>query len=169
MGYFDMQVRIEKMRIEHIESVCEIEKASFPSPWTKTIYFQEATQEYSDCFVLIITEEGIDQVAAYVSTWTVLDECTINKIACRSDLRRRGLGRMIIDYLINDVYGKAAKNLFIEVRVSNHPAIAFYKKSGFVKIGVREGYYSDTKEDAIIMSLDIGKYFGGGTGSESPY
>jgi len=160
-----MQVRIEKMAIEHIEFVCEIEKASFPSPWTKTIYFQEATQEYSDCFVLIVNEEGMDQVAAYVTTWTVLDECTINKIACRSDLRRRGFGTMILNYLINEVYRKAAKNLFIEVRVSNQTAVAFYEKSGFIKIGVREDYYSDTKEDAIIMSLDIGKYLAGSTGS----
>ncbi len=153
-----MQVRIEKMGIEHIDSVCEIENESFPSPWTKTMYFQETNQAYSDCFVLIVNEENKAEVAAYVSTWTILDECTINKIACRSDLRRRGFGSMMLNYLIREVSRKAAKDLFIEVRVSNNTALLFYEKSGFRKIGLRKGYYSDTKEDAIIMSLDIGKY-----------
>ena len=71
---------------------------------------------------------------------------------------------MILNNLINEVSRKAAKNLFIEVRESNHSAVAFYEKSGFTQIGVRKGYYSDTKEDAIIMSLDIGKHFAAGTG-----
>jgi ribosomal-protein-alanine N-acetyltransferase len=146
-----MRVRIEKIEVKHIDAVLEIEKASFPSPWTRVMYTQETDLEYSNCFGLIVDEE----LAAYISSWTVLDECTINKIACRSDLRRHGYSTRLLNHLINKVCGNCVKVLLIEVRESNDIAIAFYKKSGFIKKGLRKEYYSDTKEDAILMLLDI--------------
>jgi ribosomal-protein-alanine N-acetyltransferase len=85
----------------------------------------------------------------------VLDECTINKIACRADLRRRGYSTMLLNHLINKVHGNSVKDLLIEVRESNDEAMLFYKKSGFIIKGHRKEYYSDTKEDAILMLLDI--------------
>jgi ribosomal-protein-alanine N-acetyltransferase len=146
-----MRVCIEKMESKHIDEVVEIEKASFLSPWTMAMYTQESLLEYSNCFVVIVDEE----LAAYISSWTVLDECTINKIACRSDLRRRGYSTMLLNHLINKVHGNSVKDLLIEVRESNDEAMAFYKKSGFIIKGLRKEYYSDTKEDAILMLLDI--------------
>ena len=149
-----MRVCIEKMKSKHIDEVVEIEKVSFSSPWTSAMYTQETDLEHSNCFVIIVDEE----LAAYVSSWTVLDECTINKIACRSDLRRRGYSTMLLNHLIQKVCGNSVKNILIEVRASNDMARAFYKKSGFIIKGLRKGYYSDTKEDAILMSLDVGKF-----------
>jgi ribosomal-protein-alanine N-acetyltransferase len=136
-----MRVCVEKMESKHIDAVVDIEEASFSSPWTKAMYTQETDLEYSNCFVIIVDEE----LAAYISSWTVLDECTINKIACRSDLRRRGYSTMLLNHLINKVYGNSVKDLLIEVRESNDEAMAFYKKSGFRIKGLRKGYYSDTK------------------------
>jgi ribosomal-protein-alanine N-acetyltransferase len=149
-----MRVCIEKMESKHIDEVVEIEKASFLSPWTMAMYTQESVLECSNCFVIIVDEE----LAAYISSWTVLDECTINKIACRSDLRRRGYSTMLLNHLIQKVCGNSVKDILIEVRESNDMARAFYKKSGFFIKGFRKGYYSDTKEDAILMSLDVGKF-----------
>ena len=88
----------------------------------------------------------------------MLDECTINKIACRSDLRRLGYSTMLLNHLINKVCGNSVKDILIEVRESNNMARAFYKKSSFIKKGLRKGYYSDTKEDAILMTLDVEKF-----------
>ena len=149
-----MRVCIEKMESKHIDEVVEIEKASFSSPWTKAMYIQETAQDYTNCFVIVVDEE----IAAYISSWTVLDECTINKIACRSDLRRRGYSTMLLNHLIQKVCGNSIKDILIEVRESNDTARAFYKKSGFIIKGLRKGYYSDTKEDAILMLLDVGKF-----------
>ncbi len=149
-----MRLCIEKMESKHIDEVVEIEKASFSSPWTKAMYTQETDLENSNCFVIIVEEE----LVAYISSWIVLDECTINKIACRSDLRRRGYSTILLNYLIQKVCGNSVKVLLIEVRESNDTARAFYKKSGFIIKGLRKGYYSDTKEDAILMSLDVGKF-----------
>ena len=146
-----MRVCIEKMESKHIDAVVEIEEVSFSSPWTKAMYTQETDLEYSNCYVVIVDEE----LAAYISSWTVLDECTINKIACRSDLRRRGYSTMLLNHLINKVHGNSEKDVLIEVRESNDEAMAFYKKSGFIIKGLRKEYYSDTKEDAILMLLDI--------------
>jgi [ribosomal protein S18]-alanine N-acetyltransferase len=149
-----MRVCIEKMESKHVDEVVEIEKVSFSSPWTRAMYTQETDLEYSNCFVIIVDEE----LTAYISSWTVLDECTINKIACRSDLRRRGYSTMLLNHLIQKVCGNSVKDILIEVRESNDTARAFYKKSGFIIKGLRKGYYSDTKEDAILMSLDVGKF-----------
>ncbi len=146
-----MRVCIEKMEPKHIDEVVEIEKVSFSSPWTKVMYAQEIGREHSDCFVLIVN----DEVVAYISSWIVLDECTINKIACRSNLRRCGYGTMLLNHLIKKVHANSVKDLLIEVRESNDEAMAFYKKSGFIIKGLRKGYYSDAKEDAVLMLLDI--------------
>ena len=149
-----MRLRIEKIEAKHIDAVLEIENASFPSPWTMAMFTQEIDLEYSNCFGLIVDEV----LAAYISSWTVFDECTINKIACRSDLRRRGYSTMLLNHLIQKVCGNSVKDILIEVRESNNTARAFYKKSGFLIKGLRKGYYSDTKEDAVLMSLDVGKF-----------
>jgi ribosomal-protein-alanine N-acetyltransferase len=148
-----MRLRIEKIEAKHIDAVLEIENASFPSPWTRAMFTQEIDLEYSNCFGLIVDEA----LAAYISSWTVIDECTINKIACRSDLRRRGYSTTLLNHLIHNVCDNRVKDLLIEVRASNDTAIAFYKKSGFIQKGIRKDYYSDTKEDAILMALDIEK------------
>ena len=146
-----MRVCIEKMEPKHIDEIVEIEKVSLSSPWNKVMYTQEIGREHLNCFVLIVS----DEVAAYISYWIVLDECTINKIACRSDLRRCGYGTMLLNHLINKVHANSVKDLLIEVRESNCDAKAFYKKSGFIIKGIRKGYYSDTKEDAVLMLLDL--------------
>ena len=65
---------------------------------------------------------------------------------------------MLLNHLIQKVCCNSIKDILIEVRESNDTAMAFYKKSGFIIKGHRKGYYSDTKEDAILMSLDVGKF-----------
>ena len=149
-----MRLRIETIEAKHIDAVLEIENASFPSPWTRAMFTQDIHLEYSSSFGLIVDEV----LAAYISSWTVIDECTINKIACRSDLRRRGYSTMLLNHLIHNVCDNRVKDLLIEVRASNDIAMSFYKKSGFIQKGIRKDYYSDTKEDAILMALDIEKY-----------
>jgi len=146
-----MRVRIKKMEAANIDAVLEIERVSFPTPWTKAMYIQETDLENSNCYCLFDDEE----VVAYISSWIVLDECTINKIACRADFRTCGYSTMLLNHLIHKVFGNYVKTLLIEVRESNDIAMAFYKKSGFIKKGIRKEYYSDTKEDAILMALDI--------------
>jgi len=146
-----MRVRIKKMEAVNIDAVLEIEMASFPTPWTRAMYIQETDLENSNCYCLLDDEE----LVAYISSWTVLDECTINKIACRADFRRCGYSTMLLNHLIKKVFGDFVKVLLIEVRASNDIAMAFYKKSGFIKKGIRKEYYSGTKEDAILMALDI--------------
>jgi len=149
-----MQLHIEKMEEKHTGLVLDIEKASFPSPWTRSMFVQEAALDYSNSYVLIVNKE----LAAYICSWTVLDEVTINKIACRSCYRRRGYSTMLLQHHVYKVCGNAVKSLLIEVRTSNNIAMAFYKKSGFIQTGIRKDYYSDTNENAILMSLDIDNF-----------
>ena len=146
-----MQACIERMEAKHIGAVLEIERASFLSPWTKSIYTREIGHKSSHCFVAIFDEV----LVAYISSWSVLDECTINRIACRPAFRRRGYSTILLNYLINKVCSNNVKCLLVEVRESNTRARGFYKKSGFLKKGFRKNYYLDTKEDAILMSLDF--------------
>lgn len=153
-----MQIRIEKMDVRYIDAVVQIEKCAFPSPWTKTMFFSEIGQDDTDCYVLLVGNGERFRVAAYVTAWTVLGDCTINKIACHKEFRRLGFGEKILRHLVTRVFAKGAKCIFIEVRESNDTALSFYLKQGFKKTGLRRGYYSDTREDAVLMSLDIEPY-----------
>jgi len=145
------------MEVQHLDAVVEIEKAAFSPPWTKTLFFQETCQPDSDCYVLLVGQRS--RVAAYAAAWTVAGECTLNKIACSSDFRRHGYATKLLAYLARAVSAKGAKVIFIETRVSNDSAIAFYAGQGFKKTGVRKGYYVNPREDAVLMILDLETYF----------
>ncbi len=92
------------------------------------------------------------ELAGYVGIWFQGNEAHITEIAVREKLRGKGIGELL---LIGSVY--AAQNngsivLTLEARVSNFIAQRLYEKYGFKQVGIRKGYYSDNREDAVIMT-----------------
>ena len=94
-------------------------------------------------------------LCGYVCTYYVLDEVNISTIAVSPNYRRLGVGKRLMGALIEKSRQMGMKNIYLEVRYSNAPAIFLYEKMGFVKSGLRKDYYTDPKEDAILYCLDI--------------
>ncbi len=86
---------------------------------------------------------------------TVLDECYITNIAVIPTERRQGIGAAIVSKMVDECKQKGAAFLSLEVRASNEPAVLLYKKYGFTECGRRKNFYSNPKEDAVIMTLNF--------------
>ena len=95
---------------------------------------------------------GEELVAGFVGLWYVVDEAHIVSIGVRSEYRGLGLGEMLLISAIEQTRQMKSRVMTLEVRMSNYVAQNLYKKYGFTKRGVRKGYYTDNREDALIMT-----------------
>lgn len=140
------------MQLEDIESVLEIEHASFTIPWTEDAFIRELTiNEYANYTVL----EENDQIVGYCGMWLILDEASITNIAILPGYRGRQLGEALLRFVMEYARQKGGKTMSLEVRVSNIIAQGLYRKLGFLNGGIRKGYYTDNYEDALVMWVNL--------------
>ncbi|GBG55557.1 ribosomal-protein-alanine acetyltransferase [Sporomusaceae bacterium FL31] len=143
---------IRDMRAEDVSGVLEVEQECFTLPWSRKAF--EAELDDNDlAHYLVMEDEG--RIIGYAGVWIVLDEAHVTNIAISQSYRRRGLGERLLIELIRSAKQYGALSMTLEVRVTNSAAQKLYEKLGFVKRGIRRQYYSDTKEDALIMWLDF--------------
>ena len=143
-----MRIAVELMREKHLEQVWEIERASFPTPWSRESFAEELENKFA-YYIVGITDN--DLVAGYGGMWLILDEAQINTLAVRPGLRGNDVGKMLMISLIGRASLSGCLNMTLEVRPANLTARHLYESLGFVEIGLRKGYYEDNGEDAIIM------------------
>lgn len=145
-------VAFENMKTAHLDGVLEIERNSFPTPWSREAYSHEvAGNDFA--YYQVALMDG--KVVGYCGMWTILDEAHVTTIAVHPAHRGRGLGNRLLHRLICEAKRRSCIKMTLEVRPSNHTAIKLYTKTGFISHGKRPGYYTDTGEDAIIMWMDI--------------
>ena len=97
-------------------------------------------------------QPGHQYLAGFLGTWYMHDEAHIVSVGVRTDYRGYGIGELLIIGAIEQAISRRMHAVTLEVRVSNHIAQNLYKKYGFEKMGVRKAYYSDNREDALIMT-----------------
>ncbi len=93
-------------------------------------------------------------ITGFVGFWAMSDEAHITSIAVREDLQRQGIGELLLISTIEMARELNASAVTLEVRASNTGAQSLYSKHGFNKTGVRKGYYTDNREDGVIMTTD---------------
>ena len=146
-----MNVTFQKMGLEHLDEVLKIEELSFPSPWSRSSFIYDITQNQFACYIVAVAEE---KVAGYGGMWLILDEAHITNVAVHTDYRMNGIGGALMVELIRRAILRGASRMTLEVRPSNTAARRLYASLGFKDIGLRKRYYTDTNEDAIIMWKD---------------
>ncbi len=137
---------IRPMTSSDLDEVLAIERASFPSPWKREHFLQEI--DFPVSFPFVAVRENA--VVGYVCVMSLFEEAQILDIAVAPEYRGRGVGGMLLERAIAVSRAKEAETLSLEVRESNHSAILLYERFGFVRYGVRKGYY-EGKEDALLM------------------
>ncbi len=136
------------MTLEDLDQVLAIERKAYSTPWREETFVNELTNnDYST--YLVLEKDGI--IVAYGGLWNVLDESHITNIAVDPFYQRQGYGQEMMDVLQAKAIELGAKNMTLEVRVSNVAAQKLYENNGFTVEGRRVRYYSDNNEDAIIM------------------
>ncbi|HOO41571.1 MAG TPA: ribosomal protein S18-alanine N-acetyltransferase [Syntrophales bacterium] len=147
---------ITPMTQKDLAAVCAIEKDSFPTPWTPALFLQELELSFSRHFIVSeVKTERTKEVVGYMIFWIIHDETQLQKIAVKKDLRKQGIGSILIREMIRICRLEGVAKGSLEVRPSNQAAIGLYQKFGFVVKGLRKGYYQDTREDALIMCFEV--------------
>lgn len=135
------------MEERHLDTLAEIEKACFHTPWSADML----REELGKGIFLVAEQDGA--VAGYVSCQTVLDEGYITNVAVSPDCRRQGIGRALIAELTERAKRAGLAFVTLEARASNAPAITLYEGAGFRRVGVRKNFYTAPAEDAVLMTL----------------
>ncbi len=133
------------------DGVAEIEKACFSHPWSKSTILEG----HNANTVFFVCENGRHEIVGYFGLQHVLDEGYVTNIAVLPQFRGLGVGRRLVQLLLD--YGKENSLAFItlEVRKSNEHAISLYEKAGFVRVGERKNFYDSPKEDAVLMTREF--------------
>lgn len=147
-----MRCHIAPMTSSHLPAVAALEKLCFPAdPWSENIF--RSALDSPDTAILLA--KGEDRaLLGYAVLYTVLDEGNLDNIAVAPDARRRGVADALLSAVVGSSRERLAR-LFLEVRASNAPAIALYRKHGFVEAGRRKHYYTAPREDAVLMTLEF--------------
>lgn len=143
-----MVVTFKEMSVEDLDQVLEIEKVSFPTPWSRDAFKGELMQNDFAHYIVAVYN---NTVIGYGGMWIILDEAHITNVAVRPDLRGKSIGKALMLEIIRQAVLRGANSMTLEVRPSNKAARRLYHVLGFKERGVRKRYYSDTNEDAIIM------------------
>jgi ribosomal-protein-alanine N-acetyltransferase len=134
---------------DHLSEVAAIERICFSQPWSN-LGLMRAISARDSVFLSAIDAQG--RIAGYAGMMTVLDEGYITNVAVRPDCRRQGVAQMLLRRMEDEARRRGLSFISLEVRVSNHGAIALYSGEGYVDMGLRRGYYDLPKEDARIMT-----------------
>ena len=146
-----MDISIKDARPEDIPKIAEIERLCFTTPWSEEAF---ASQLTSNPVFKVLTVDG--EIAGYAVIDTqILPESELFNIAVSPEYRGKGLSKLLMDSALEDARKRGAETVLLEVRASNAAAIGLYEKYGFVQNGVRKGYYSCPKEDAILMCRNL--------------
>lgn len=131
----------------------QIENASHAFPWTEKTFASNQGERYLNLKMM----QG-DEMAGFAITQIVLDEATLFNIAIDPVFQRHGLGRALLEEVIQQLEQRDVITLWLEVRASNHKAIALYESLGFNEVSIRHNYYPSVqgREDAIMMALILG-------------
>ncbi len=142
------ETTIRRLAYSDLPAVISIERRSFPTPWSLAMFVLELSKPSGICLAATAGDElrGYLVCSRYDQVWHLMN------VAVAPEHRRAGVARRLISQLLEESGGELPFTL--EVRVSNHGAIAMYERLGFRSAGVRPRYYQDNGEDALIMWLD---------------
>ncbi|MFZ9643021.1 MAG: ribosomal protein S18-alanine N-acetyltransferase [Candidatus Methylopumilus sp.] len=141
-----------EMQTSDLDAVMQIETVNFPFPWTAG-NFKDSITSGHDCVVLQMD----DSIIGYAILMMVLDEAHLLNISVAPSHKGQGLGRHLLDHMMQIGREKGGLNMFLEVRPSNIAAITLYESIGFNEMGVRPGYYPahNGRENAVLMGVAL--------------
>ena len=145
---------VEAMRPGDLDEIVEIERVSFRTPWGRQAFLEEAGREWAHIWV--VRAAAGQPAVGFINFWLVRDEIHVLNVAIAPDQRRRGYAAELLQATVKFAWKHQVRYLTLEVRRSNQGAIRLYKAFDFKPIGIRPNYYSDDREDAIVMLLTLG-------------
>ena len=132
-----------------LDAVMRIECESFISPWSRDMFLNDIARNPAARY-LVLERDGV--IAGYAGMWLVLDEAQILNVAIAPEYRGQGLSHILLQDMLQLAADSGMTCATLEVRRGNAAARRLYRDHKFVEVGCRKGYYTDTGEDAILMT-----------------
>ncbi|WP_020166781.1 MULTISPECIES: ribosomal protein S18-alanine N-acetyltransferase [Methylotenera] len=144
--------QLRPMQMDDLDAVMAIEPMIYTHPWTRGNFSDSLNSGYS-AWILELNQKMI----GYALLMMVLDEAHLLNLSIAKDQQKQGLGRHLLEHMLQIAKNHKAANMFLEVRPSNISAIALYENMGFCEMAVRRNYYPahDGREDAVLMGLAL--------------
>ncbi|MFN2493925.1 MAG: ribosomal protein S18-alanine N-acetyltransferase [Pyrinomonadaceae bacterium] len=155
-------ISITRMTEHDLLEVVEIEQESGLSRWGWAAYYAELQGNNSNLMLVArvvnaARRRGAHALAGYIVARRGADELHINNVAVRENYRRRGIGLDLLTRILEEGRSLGVPCAFLELRAGNSAALALYEKCGFTVTSIRERYYSEPPEDALVMSTQLGR------------
>ena len=145
---------IREMTVKDISQAVEIENTCFSLPWSEKSFQESITREDT---IFLVSEEQTSVITGYIGMYLSFDEGNITNVAVSPQHRKKGYGEALVSAAKEKAKEKQIEKIFLEVRVSNSPAISLYEKMGFENLGVRKNFYEKPNEDGIIYTKYLGE------------
>lgn len=157
-GERDVSYYIRRMCQEDVAQVTEIDHEAFPTMWPPANYERELKVNLAHYIAACEDGEpagGIEgqYIVGFAGLWMMADEAHITNIAVRQGYQRQGIGEHLLIAMISLAMEQNARTLTLEVRASNTAAQKLYHKYGFTQVNIRRSYYTDNREDALVMTV----------------
>ena len=143
---------IRRMTLEDIPQVVEIEKQCFSLPWSEKSFEESLNREDT---IFLVCNPKDTKITGYMGLYLSFEEASVTNVAVSLEFRKRGCGEKLVAAAKEFAKEAGAERIFLEVRLSNMPAISLYKKLGFQELGIRKKFYEHPVEDAYIMSCEL--------------
>jgi ribosomal-protein-alanine N-acetyltransferase len=145
-------VELRRLQMRDLTAIDEIERRAYPTPWSRSMFASELAKPSSIC--LGAFDRSTEALVGYLVISRYVDAWHVMNVAVAPAWRRRGVATTLLERLFELTAGRGRRGYTLEVRVSNEGAISLYERLGFRPRGVRRGYYTDNREDALIMWKD---------------
>ena len=146
------QYIVRPMTLEDVDGVFAVERESFAMPWPEAMFEEELKNPLAQYLVM----ENAGQIIGYAGFWLVIGEAQVTNIALLEICRGKGFGKILVEALVALAQTAQADSMVLEVRKSNLVAQKLYENLGFLPCGIREKYYLDNNEDAVLMQKKLG-------------
>lgn len=144
---------IARLAANHIGAAAELERMCFSGrPWTDEAIGLSINKPGAHAFAAI---DKAGDLAGYVIASAAAGEGELHRLCVHPSHRRRGMGEALVRAAIEAMAESGAREIFIELREKNRPALRLYGKMGFEVVGHRSGYYSAPVEDAVVMKKTV--------------
>jgi ribosomal-protein-alanine N-acetyltransferase len=143
-------IEIRRLTLAELPEIEAIEQRAYHTPWSRSMFASELAKGTS---ISLGAFEG-DRLVGYIVNSRYVDAWHVMNVAVDPDFQRRGIASRLLERLFELTVDDDGRGYTLEVRVSNKDAIKLYEKLGFERHGIRRGYYTDNREDALIMWRD---------------